>query len=453
MVAFLAPAKSHNGFAQRLLLVSCSWLLPSLLLGFLIRAELAFPDVQLIQGNIYSMAVVFHGSLPLVFGVAPAAIALVHLAAWQSDAGGLPPSSLSHVGLGGTVVVSAVWIVSICWSPIATVTFCKVLVWASALVQIMLVLGLAISLVLSRRGFLLTDAASSYLIPALFSFALLLCWGASTLNAAMDAASQDGLVMLLPSILPRASALVLLGAPSLAFATGLIIIATERLSGRKLLLWPLALLCAVVSSLALVHRAIFTWLGPEQYGQFQTVQVMRVFLISAFVSLTLASLTAVFAKQKAWTVAGCIVLIMMFATAILVPPEDLAAYSMLADTAYFTAIVHLWPLAGGMLIGPLVFYGLFGHQLAGPFGVAHSLATLLSLAVGTGLSFLPLLPLGLAGMPTRYNDYPESFAALNWWASLGSAILLLGCLLFVGEVARALLKGRKALANLEASTL
>ncbi len=50
--------------------------------------------------------------------------------------------------------------------------------------------------------------------------------------------------------------------------------------------------------------------------------------------------------------------------------------------------------------------------------------------VGVNLTFFPMHFLGLAGMPRRIPDYPDSFAFFNEVASLGSIISVFAVLIF-----------------------
>jgi len=59
--------------------------------------------------------------------------------------------------------------------------------------------------------------------------------------------------------------------------------------------------------------------------------------------------------------------------------------------------------------------------------------------VGVNLTFFPMHFMGTAGMPRRISDYPDSFAALNHIASLGSMVSVAATLLFFYIILDALL--------------
>src|SRR3546814_17923614 len=67
--------------------------------------------------------------------------------------------------------------------------------------------------------------------------------------------------------------------------------------------------------------------------------------------------------------------------------------------------------------------------------------------IGVNITFVPQLFLGLAGMPRRYIDYPDSYAGWNMVSSICSHLSFAGALLFVGIMIYTLKAGRRAEPN------
>jgi cytochrome c oxidase subunit 1 len=67
--------------------------------------------------------------------------------------------------------------------------------------------------------------------------------------------------------------------------------------------------------------------------------------------------------------------------------------------------------------------------------------------IGVNLTFFPQHFLGLAGMPRRYADYPDAFAGWNLVSSYGAYLSFAATIFFVGVVAHAFIRGKKAEAN------
>jgi len=63
--------------------------------------------------------------------------------------------------------------------------------------------------------------------------------------------------------------------------------------------------------------------------------------------------------------------------------------------------------------------------------------------IGVNLTFFPQHFLGLAGMPRRYSDFPDSFTSWNLISSLGSTISIIGVVWFIFIVYDAFVREEK----------
>merc|ERR1719168_240305 len=82
--------------------------------------------------------------------------------------------------------------------------------------------------------------------------------------------------------------------------------------------------------------------------------------------------------------------------------------------ALLAGFVNWFPIITGLSINPILLKAQF-----------------LVIFVGVNMTFFPIHFLGLAGMPRRYSDYPDSYAGWNFLARVGSIISIISVLLFI----------------------
>lgn len=104
--------------------------------------------------------------------------------------------------------------------------------------------------------------------------------------------------------------------------------------------------------------------------------------------------------------------------------------ALMHDTYYVVAHFH-YVLSMGAVFGMFAGWYYWIHKITGMrypelLGQIH----FWMFFVGVNLTFFPMHFLGLAGMPRRIPDYPDSFAPWNAIASLGSYISTISVLLF-----------------------
>mgnify|MGYP003714734903 FL=1 len=100
------------------------------------------------------------------------------------------------------------------------------------------------------------------------------------------------------------------------------------------------------------------------------------------------------------------------------------------DTYYVVAHFH-YVLSMGAVFGALAGFYYWFEKLTGlTFDAVLGRAHFWVMFFGVNITFFPIHFLGLAGMPRRIPDYPDSYAGWNYIASFGSWLSLISVFIF-----------------------
>lgn len=148
---------------------------------------------------------------------------------------------------------------------------------------------------------------------------------------------------------------------------------------------------------------IFSWLATIYGGRFKNL-VSSYYSLSFIFLFTLGGVTGVVLSN------GCLDIVLL-------------------DTYYVIAL-FLYVLSLGAVIG--VFSGYYYYSiiiLKKVYNLILSIIQFWLLFIGVNWTFLPMLFIGLNGLPRRYYDYNELWSNMNKWISLGSFITLISIIL------------------------
>jgi cytochrome c oxidase subunit 1 len=468
----------HKRIGVLYLVTSIAFLLASGLLALVIRAELAFPELQFVTEGTYNQLFTMHGTGMIFFAIVPLGIGFANyllplqigapemafprlnaLSYWLYLGGGLVAFS-GFLTAGGAAAFgwtgyaplseatyspgagSSLWIVGLLLSGtsgilgavnfIATVftlrapgmTMFRIPIFTWNILVTSLLIILTFPVLTAGLGMLLLDrmAGSHFFDPAQGGNAILwqhLFWFFGHPEVYIMALPFFGVVS---EVVPVFSGKPIFGYRALVFATILIGAYSFSVWAHHMFTTGAVsnLFFATTSFLIAIPTGVkfFTWIATMWRGRLRFSTPM-LFVIGFLFQFLVGGITGIFLAS---------------------PPIDYHVQ----DSYYVVGHMHYVLFGGSAFAAFAAFYfwipKISGRLLSEVFGKLHFWL----LVAGFNLTFFPMHQLGLDGMPRRIADYPADagWTELNLLSSAGSLLIALATALFAWNVIRSVWMGR-----------